>query len=115
LNLPGLCGLGNDQGRIAAALIFAIESEPLLPALRTARTTTATTTAAGALLRLVHLQRSPVDIVAIQGLHGACSICTGHFYEAETARPTRVAIIDQRHGLNCSMLFEQCANRGLIH
>src|ERR1700722_9537358 len=88
-----------------------------LPALRTARstTTTATTTAAGAFLSLIHLQRSPVDIVAIQGLHGARSICTRHFYEAEAAGPTGVAIIDQRHRLNGAMLFEQRSHRGLVH
>ena len=90
----------------------------LLPALRTARstTTTATTTAAaGALLSLVHLQRSPVDIVAIQGLHGARSICARHFNEAEAAGPTGVAIIDQRNRLYGTMLFEQRAHRGLVH
>src|ERR1700734_511946 len=89
-----------------------------LPAFRTARstTTTATTaTTAGALLSLIHLQRSPVDIVAIQGLHGARSICASHFNEAETAGPTGVAIIDQRNRLYGTMLFEQRAHRGLVH
>src|SRR5271165_1118027 len=88
-----------------------------LPALRTARstTTTATTAAAGALLSLIHLQRSPVDIVAIQGLHGARSVCACHFNEAEAAGPTGVAIIDQRNRLNGAMLFEQRAHRGLVH
>ena len=88
-----------------------------LPALRTARSTTTatTTTAAGALLSLIHLQRSPVDIVAIQGLHGARSICACHFYEAKSAGPTGVAIIDQRNRLYRTMFFEQRAHCGLVH
>ena len=78
-------------------------------------TTTAAATAAGALLSLVHFQRSPVDIVAVQGRHGARSISACHFNEAETAGPTGVAIIDQRHRLYGAMLFEQRAHRGLVH
>ena len=78
-------------------------------------TTTTAATATGALLGLVHLQRSPVDIVAIQGLHGARSVCACHLNEAETTGPTGVAIIDQRNRLYGAMLFEQRAHRGLVH
>jgi hypothetical protein len=104
---------------IAAPIITQSKKTPL-PALRTTRSTTtttaaATTTASGALLSLVHLQRTPVDIVAIQGLHGARSVCACHFNEAETTGPTGVAIIDQRNRLHCAMLFEQRTNRGLVH
>jgi fructose-1,6-bisphosphatase/inositol monophosphatase family enzyme len=109
--------LGNDRGRIAAAPTITQSKKTPLPALRTTRSTTTTTaaTASGALLGLVHLQRSPVDIVAIQGLHGARSVCACHFNEAETTGPTGVAIIDQRNRLHCAMLFEQRTNRGLVH
>jgi hypothetical protein len=87
-----------------------------LPALRTARSAATTTTAAAsALLSLIDLQRSPVDIVAIQGLHGTRSICARHFNEAKAAGPTGVAIIDQRNRLYGAMLFEQRAYRGLVH
>src|SRR5450631_4062524 len=98
-----------------------LHPKKLLPALRTARSTTtaaaatATAAAPGALLGLVHLQRSPVDIVAIQGLHGARGIRACHLNEAETTGPTGVAIIDQRNRLNGAMLFEQGAYRGLVH
>src|SRR5882762_808948 len=107
----------NDRGRISAAPIITQSKKTPLPALRTARSTTTTTTATatGALLGLVHLQRSPVDIVAIQGLHGARSVCACHLNEAETTGPTGVAIIDQRNRLHCAMLFEQRTNRGLVH
>jgi hypothetical protein len=105
-------------GAASEAAPIITQSETLLPALRTARSTTTTTTAAtttGALLSLIHLQRSPVDIVAIQGLHGARSICASHFNEAEAARPTGVAIIDQRNRLYGAMLFEQRTHRGFVH
>jgi hypothetical protein len=105
-------------GAASEAAPIITQSETLLPALRTARSTTtaaATTATAGALLRLIYLQRSPVDIVAIQGLHGTRSICASHFNEAEAAGPTGVAIIDQRNRLYRAMLFEQRAHRGLVH
>src|SRR5882757_6660499 len=95
-----------------------LNPKKLLPALRTARSTTttaATATTAGALLGLIHLQRSPVDIVAVQGLHGARGIRACHFNEAEAAGPTGVAIIDQRNRLYRAMLFEQRAHRRLVH
>ena len=76
---------------------------------------TTATTATGALLSLIYFQRSPVDVVAIQGLHSARSVCAGHFNEAEAAGPTGVAIIDQRNRLYGAMLFEQRAHRGLVH
>jgi hypothetical protein len=106
-------------GAASEAAPIITQSETLLPALRTARSTTTTTTTAatttGALLSLIHLQRSPVDIVAIQGLHGARSICASHFNEAEAARPTGVAIIDQRNRLYSAVLFEQRTHRGFVH
>jgi hypothetical protein len=106
-------------GAASEAAPIITQSETLLPALRTARSTTAAATAtaatAGALLRLIYLQRSPVDIVAIQGLHGTRSICASHFNEAEAAGPAGVAIIDQRNRLYRAMLFEQRAHRGLVH
>jgi hypothetical protein len=101
-------------GAASEAAPIITQSETLLPALRTATTTT-TATATGALLRLIYLQRSPVDIVTIQGLHGTRSICASHFNEAEAAGPTGVAIIDQRNRLYRAMLFEQRAHRGLVH
>jgi len=106
-------------GAASEAAPIITQSETLLPALRTARSTTTTTaataTATGALLRLIYLQRSPVDIVAIQGLHGTRRICASHFNEAEAAGPAGVAIIDQRNRLYRAMLFEQRAHRGLVH
>src|ERR1017187_10285033 len=104
-------------GAASEAAPIITQSETLLPALRTARSTTTTTTAAtttGALLSLIHLQRSPVDIVAIQGLHGARSICASHFNESVAARPTGVAIIDQRNRLYSAVLFEQRTHRGFV-
>ena len=94
------------------------QSKSLLPALRTARSTTATTattTAAGAFLSLIDLQRSPVDVVAVQGLHGARSVCACHLNEAKAAGPAGVAIIDQRYRLYSAMLFEQRAHCGFVH
>src|SRR5580698_8355893 len=89
----------------------------LLPALRAARTAAAATAAAtaGALLCLVHLQHSPLDIVAIQGLHGTSRVRARHFNEAEPTGPTGVAIIDQRNRLDGTVLFEQSTHRGLVH
>src|SRR5277367_6713068 len=49
--------------------------------------------------------------MAVQRLHSARSVCAGHFNEAEAAGTTGVAIIDQRHRLYRTMLFEERALR----
>src|SRR5580658_2480618 len=88
---------------------------PALRAARTAATTAAATAATGALLCLVHLQHSPLDIVAIQGLHGTSRIRARHFNEAEPTGPAGIAIVDQRNRLDRTVLFEQSTHRGLVH
>jgi hypothetical protein len=88
----------------------------LLPA--TAATTTtaatptrtaaaATTATALAFLRFIDTQRAPTHVLAVQGLDGALSIAARHFDEAEAARTAGFAIVDQRNGLHCTVLFEE--------
>ena len=74
-----------------------------------ARAAAATIAAARALtlLGFVHLQGTPVEIGAIQRLHGARGIGGRHLHEAEAAGPAGVTVRNQRNLLDRSMLREQ--------
>ena len=69
----------------------------------------AVTAAAGALtlLGLVHLERSAVEVGAVERLHGARRIGIRHLDEAETARTAGVTVRDQRDLLDRPMLREK--------
>lgn len=78
----------------------------------TAATAARTSAAAGAglVLSFVDAELPATHIVAVQALNGTGCIGLAHFNEPETARASRFAIGRQRHGLNGSVLREQCAN-----
>ncbi len=84
-----------------------------LPAATTAATATAAgTTAATAAAALTFLcfidaQRTTAHVLAIEGLDGALCFGARHFDEAEAARTAGFAIVDERHGLDGTVFFEQ--------
>jgi hypothetical protein len=75
-------------------------------AARTAATTAAATAATLAFLRFIDTQWATTHILAVQGLDGALRIAARHFHEAKAARTAGFAIVDQRNGLHCAVLFE---------
>jgi hypothetical protein len=79
-----------------------------------ATTTTATAartaTAGRTLLRLVNTERTAAHVFAVQRLDGTSSICTRHFYEAETTRTAGFAIINERDRFHGAMGFKQLAH-----
>src|SRR3990170_4974015 len=97
----------------------------LLPA--TAATTTATATrAAGTtataaaatttltFLRFIHAQGTTAHVFPVEGLNGALSVSTRHFHEAEAARTTGFAVVDQGDGFHGAVLFEHLPNLILV-
>ncbi len=68
-----------------------------------AATTTTTTTevaargAAIALLGFIDLQRATAEVFAIESLHGALGVSTGHLDEAEATGASGLAIVYQGH------------------
>jgi hypothetical protein len=76
-------------------------------AARTAATTAAATAATLAFLRFIDTQGATTHILAVQGLDGALRIAARHFHEAKAARTAGFAIVDQRNGLHCAVLFEE--------
>src|SRR4051812_43498853 len=62
-------------------------------------------------LRLVDLERTAVEFLAVQRLHRARRIGVGHLDEAEATRTTRLAIVDQRNLLHRAMRSEEGSNR----
>src|ERR1700734_1269688 len=94
-----------------------IERSASVAAVTAAATTVATTTTTAAtalaVLRLVHLQGTAVEVGAVQRLGGAGRIRIRHFHEAEAAGTIRLAIGDQRDLLDGSMLRKQ-GTHGLI-
>jgi hypothetical protein len=76
-------------------------------AARTAATAAAATAATLAFLRFIDTQWATTHILAVQGLDGALRIAARHFHEAKAARTAGFAIVDQRNGLHCAVLFEE--------
>src|SRR6185437_8393400 len=58
-------------------------------------TAAAAAAAARTFLRLVDLQRTATEILAVQRLHRARCIRIGHLHEAEAARPTGIAKVKE--------------------
>src|SRR5688572_5931430 len=77
-------------------------------------TTAAAATATLPFLRLVDAQRTASHVLTVQRLDGALCVRSRHFHEAEAARTTRLAIVDQRHRLNRAVLREQLAHLSLV-
>src|SRR5262249_43023549 len=77
----------------------------------TARSTIAAATGALAILRFVDLERTPVHVSSIQGLHGSGSIRIGHLHESESSRPARLTIGDQGDLLDGPVLGKNSAYR----
>src|SRR5579862_9404293 len=107
----------NEKGRFAHALNRhrrpAPGLQPIgLPALRGAATAVATT-AAGALLGLVHAQRTTTEVLAVEALDGLRGIGARHLNETETARAAGVAVGDDAHGLDGAVLSKQLAHFGV--
>src|SRR5690349_3730359 len=67
--------------------------------------------AAWLVLSFIDLQRAPVHVVPVQILDCARRLGARHFHEAEAARLTGVAILDQGDRLDRAVLREQGANR----
>jgi hypothetical protein len=78
---------------------------------RAAVATAAAAAAARAILSLIDLERTALEVCAVQSLHGAGRIGVRHLDETETAGPTGVAIGDQRYFLDGAMRREEGANR----
>src|SRR5262245_32115378 len=75
----------------------------------------AAATAARLVLRFIHLQRAAAEVLAVQRLHRALRVRARHFHEAEAARPTGFAIVDERdffHGAVCGEQFAHAVFRG---
>src|SRR5687767_5027199 len=72
-----------------------------------ATTAAATTTRTAAILRLVDLERTAFEVLAVEGLHGARGVRIGHFDEAETTSLAGVAIGDEGEGLDRAVGREQ--------
>jgi hypothetical protein len=70
----------------------------------------ATAAAASAILGFVDLEGTAIEVLAVQGLHGAGCIGVRHFDEAEAAGPTRLTIIDQRNFLDRTVGGKQGAH-----
>src|SRR5688572_3877193 len=70
----------------------------------------ATATAAGLVLRFIDLERASAHVLAVEILDGARCILARHFHEAEAARLSRVAILDQGDRLDRAVLREQRAD-----
>src|SRR5690606_38325106 len=85
-----------------------------LPAATTAAGARPTTAPALALLRLVQAQRTPAQFLADQRLNRPLRIHTRHLNEAEAARTTGFAIVDERNGFHRPVLLEQLANLRFI-
>lgn len=75
-----------------------------------AAVTTAATATATLVLSFVDLQRAPVEILAIQRLHGARGIGVRHLNKSESPRATGVAIVDQGYLLYRAVRRKQRAN-----
>src|SRR5437764_7532822 len=80
-----------------------------LPALRSA----AAAVARGALLGLIHPQRPPAQLLAVDILDRARGVGARHLDEPETARPAGVALGDDAHRLDRAVLCEQLAHLGV--
>src|SRR5438876_4496620 len=80
-----------------------------LPALRSA----AAAVARAALLGLIHPQRPPAQLLAVDILDRARGVGARHLDEPETARPAGVAIGDDAHRLDGAVLCEQLAHLGV--
>jgi len=63
-----------------------------------------------AILGLVYLEGSAVEVLAVQGLHRTRRIGIRHFHETEATGPAGVAIVDQGDFLNRSMRSEKLAD-----
>jgi hypothetical protein len=61
----------------------------------TTTTITTTTTRALALLSLIHLEGTALEVLAVQRLHRPGCIGVRHFDEAEATRPAGLAVIDE--------------------
>src|SRR5213082_930297 len=80
-----------------------------LPALRSA----AAAVARGALLGLIHPQRPPAQLLAVDILDRARGVGARHLNEPEAARPAGVAIGDDAHRLDGAVRREQLADLGV--
>src|SRR5437660_12143461 len=80
-----------------------------LPALRSA----AAAVARAALLGLIHPQRPPAQLLAVDILDRARGVGARHLDEPETARPAAVAIGDDAHRLHGASPLEQRAPPGV--
>jgi hypothetical protein len=109
--------------RTTGFLNRSIDSVLPAAAAATAATTTATTatrtTAAAAAATLTFLsfidtQRTTAHVFAVQGLNSTLRIGARHLHEAEATRTARFAIVDQRDGLDCSVLLEQLPHLSFI-
>lgn len=71
----------------------------------------ATATAVRLRLRLVDFQSAAFEILAVKGLHGARRIRVRHLDEAKTTGAARVAIVDERDGLDRAVRSEERTQR----
>src|SRR6266550_7162993 len=103
----------NEKGRSPTPLQARTTGpwQPCLPALRCAAAVAAA--AAGALLGLIHPQRTPAELLAVEILDRARGIGARHLDEPEAARPAGVAIGDDAHRLDGAVLCEQLAHLGV--
>src|SRR5439155_23287761 len=103
----------NEKGRSPTPLQARTTGpwQPSLPALRCAAAVAAA--AAGALLGLIHPQRTPAELLAVEILDRARGIGARHLDEPEAARPAGVAIGDDAHRLDGAVRREQLADLGV--
>jgi len=71
---------------------------------------TTTTAATGAILSLVDLQRTAIEVFAVQSLHGARSVRIRHFDECEATGPAGLTVGNQGYLLDRAMSGEQRAD-----
>ncbi len=82
---------------------------PAAPAL-----TAATAAAAGLGLCLVHVERSPVELLPVERIDGGARRAVGHGHEREAARPSGVAVGDHGDFFDIAMRGERVSKRVFI-